>query len=114
MRAIRFLAIVLPLFTLAPGTSAQHKHMQMLEMLKDSVMMDLMMDHIASDNQMRTTMMDKMIYYAIGDTTRMMEMCNMMINDKRMLSMLLKMMDKKMGGEKKDDKNLHRNQDDPR
>ncbi len=73
----------------------QHKHAQMLEMLRDSVMMDLMMDHIASDNQRRTLMMEKMIYYAVGDTVRMTEMCRMIIDDKRMLPMLKTMIDEK-------------------
>ncbi|MEK6571926.1 MAG: hypothetical protein AABZ61_11185 [Bacteroidota bacterium] len=114
MKTSILFAIALAFCILPSTASAQHKHMQMMEMLKDSVMMDLMMDHIASDNQMRPTMMDKMIYYAIGDTSRMTEMCKMMINDKRMLSMMLKMMDKKMDGEKKDDKNLQRNRGDPR
>ena len=114
MKTSILIAIVLLSLILPPTASTQHKHMQMLEILKDSVMMDLMMDHIASDNQMHTTMMDKMIYYEVGDTTRMTEMCKMMINDKRMLSMMLKMMDKKMGAQKNDDQNLHRNQEDPR
>jgi len=44
----------------------------------------------------------------------MTEICKIMINDKRMLSIMLKMLDKKMGGEKKDDKNLQHNQRDLR
>ena len=69
--------------------------MQMMEMMKDSVMMDLMMDHIASDNQRRTVMMDKMIYYAIGDTVKMTEMCNKMFDDKRMLSFLMNIIEER-------------------
>ena len=93
---IRSLIILVALLTaLSSFALGQHKHMQMMEMLKDSVMMDLMMDHIASDNQRRTVMMDKMIYYAIGDTVKMTEMCNKMTNDKRMLSFLMNMIDER-------------------
>lgn len=73
----------------------QHKHAQMTEILRDSLMMDLMMDHIASDNQRRTLMMEKMIYYAVGDTIRMTEICRMMIDDKRMLPLLMTMLHEK-------------------
>jgi hypothetical protein len=67
----------------------------MVEMLRDSVMMDLMMDHIASDNQKRAVMMDKMIYYAIGDTVKMTGMCKKMIDNKTMLSFLRNMIDER-------------------
>ena len=59
MKTSILFAIALAFCILPSTASAQHKHMQMMEMLKDSVMMDLMMDHIALDNQMRTMMMDK-------------------------------------------------------
>ena len=80
--------VVLGISSVASG---QHNHMQMVEMLRDSVMMD----HIAPDNQKRSVMMDKMIYYAIGDTAKMTEMCKKMIDNKRMLSFLRNMIDER-------------------
>ena len=56
-------------------------------------MMELMMDHITSNNQMHATMMKKMIYYAIGDMTKMTEMCSAMIDDKRLLPLLMEMLE---------------------
>lgn len=93
MKTIIVVLIVTVVWEFSSQAGAQHKHVQMMEILKDSVMIDLMMDHIASDNQRRTVMMDKMIYYAIGDTVRMTEMCEKMIDDKRMLSLLMNMID---------------------
>lgn len=95
MKTIIVLLIVTVVWAFFSRADAQHKHMQMMEMLKDSVMMDLMMDHIASDNQRRTLMMEKMIYYAVGDTIRMTEICRMMIDDKRMLPLLMTMLHEK-------------------
>ena len=69
----------------------QHKHMKLIEMLSDSVMMDLMMDHIASDNQHLKLMTDKMIYYAVGDTPKMTVICAALLNDKTMRMMLKNM-----------------------
>src|SRR3972149_4186124 len=77
---IRPLILLVALLTaLSSFALGQHKHMQMMEMMKDSVMMDLLMDHIASNNQMQATMMKKMIYYAVGDTMKMTEMCRAMM-----------------------------------
>lgn len=95
MKITPWITLVTLLIAFSSFALGQHKHMQMMEMLKDSVMMDLMMDHIASDNQRRTVMMDKMIYYAIGDTVKMTEMCNNMTDDKRMLSFLMKIIDER-------------------
>jgi len=91
---IRPLILLVALLTaLSSFALGQHKHMQMMEMMKDSVMMDLLMDHIASNNQMHATMMKKMIYYAVGDTMKMTEMCRAMIDDKRMLRIVLEMLE---------------------
>ncbi len=70
----------------------QEKHMQMMEMMKDSTMMNMMMEHIAKDDHMRMMMMQKMMKSAKGDQAKMMEMCKAMMEDKDMHSMMKKML----------------------
>ena len=71
-------------------------HMQMMEIMKDSSMMKMMMAHIASDDQMRKMMMHQMMASAKGDSSKMMDMCNMTMKDHAMHGMMMKMMDKNM------------------
>jgi len=71
----------------------QKKHMQVMEMMEDSSMMDMMMEHIASDSDMRMGMMHKMMSQVKSDTSSMMEMCKTMMDDKDMHSCMMKMMD---------------------
>lgn len=68
------------------------KHVQMMEMMKDKAMMETMMDHMASDKNMRMAMMQKMMQHAKKDSSSMMEMCKKMMDDQDMHSMMMKMM----------------------
>lgn len=70
------------------------KHAEMMEMMKDSTMMKQMMENIASNDQMRNMMMQKMMASVKGDSTKMMEMCKMMMGDHDMHGMMMKMMGK--------------------
>lgn len=54
-------------------------HMQMMQVLKDSSMMDMMMSNVAADRQMRMRMMEKMMEYTEGDTASVRELCMMMM-----------------------------------
>gem|GEM_PF-2788496 len=54
--------------------------------------MDMMMDQIAGNKEMRMQMMKKMMTRAKGDTASMKEMCMAMMNDKDMGQMMKKMM----------------------
>ena len=65
---------------------------EMMEMMKDSSMMNMMMDQIASDQHTRMTMMDKMMKHVEGDSASMMSMCKHMMKHKGMMSMMMKMM----------------------
>lgn len=80
------------------GTERQ-EHM-MMEMMKDSSMVSMMMDHIASDRHLRMMMMEKMMRYANQDSSCMMEMCAKMMkgkkNNESMMKMSKGMMDHKM------------------
>lgn len=93
--ALSFLA----LFVVACQQDAQmgqqtetQKHMQITTMMQDSSMMNAMLDSISSDGNMRTMMMQKMMYHVKADSGDMMEMCKMMMDDKEMHAMMMKMM----------------------
>lgn len=68
------------------------KQMQMMQMMQDSTMVNMMMDHIAKDDHMRMQMMQKMMQTCQNDSSKMMGMCKMMMEDKEMHSMMMKMM----------------------
>jgi len=102
MKLFKFAAFSMVMFALFVSASAQdmkqmgkgeHKDMQIMEMEKDSSMMDMMMDRIASDGHMRIMMMEKMMHHAKADSGSMMMMCRKMMDDKDMRSMMKKMMD---------------------
>ncbi len=97
-----FVAALLTVFFLFAGAQAQEKRekgterkQQIMEMMKDSSMMNMMMDRIASDPRMRMMMMKKMMKHAKSDSASMMSMCRGMMKDKDMHDMMMKMM---MGG----------------
>jgi len=81
----------LPQETQQKGTD-QNQQMQMKELMKDSVMVNVMMDHIATNSHLRMAMMQKMIHYAKADSTGKMAMCKMMTDDKDMHSTLTKLL----------------------
>lgn len=70
----------------------EQKQVHMTEMLQDSSMVNMMMDRIASNSQMRMMMMQKMMHHAKADSTGMMQMCKTMADDKEMHAMMMKMM----------------------
>ena len=70
----------------------QKKHKQMMEMMKDSTMVSMMMEHMAKDDHLRSMMMSKMMEACKSDTSKMMDMCKMMMEDKDMHSTMMKMM----------------------
>ncbi|MEX1138694.1 MAG: hypothetical protein WEF53_05060 [Bacteroidota bacterium] len=69
------------------------KHKQMMEMMKDSTMMNMMMGHMMSDRGTRMRMMSRMMEHAKKDSSSMMEMCRKMMGDSDMHSMMKKMME---------------------
>ncbi len=71
--------------------SQKQKHM--MEMMKDPAMMDMMMDHVASNKDMRTKMMDRMMSHMKGDMDSKMDMCKSMMKDKEMHSCMMKSME---------------------
>ena len=101
MKRFKFAAFSAVLFALFVSASAQdmkqmgkdeHKQMQVMEMEKDSSMMDRIMDRIVSDEHMRMMMMEKMMHHAKADSGSMMAMCGKMMDDSEMHSMMKKMM----------------------
>ncbi|GEM_PF-2353088 len=85
------------------------KQMPMMEMMKDSTMMKQMMKNIAADSHMRQMMMHQMMASVKGDSTGMMQMCKMMMDNPAMHAMMKKMMGGGMmqGGMMKDGKMMH-------
>ena len=95
-----FATIVLVFVAASPQEKQEHrmdsqKHMQLMEMMKDSAIMNTMMDHIASNRNMSSMMMGKMIRHAQSDSSMMSTMCGMTLHDQSMHSLMLNMM---MGG----------------
>lgn len=70
----------------------QKKHKQMMEMMQDSTMMNMVMEHMAKDDHMRNMMMEKMMVACKADTSKMMGMCKMMMENEEMQPMMEKMM----------------------
>ncbi|MFQ5707865.1 MAG: hypothetical protein ACE5HO_10475 [bacterium] len=98
MQRLTFAALLISLLLMPLAAMAQErkmhegKQMQMMEMMKDSTMMSMMMERIAKDDHMRMMMMQKMMKSAKGDQARMMQMCKAMVEDKDMHAMMMKMM----------------------
>jgi hypothetical protein len=65
---------------------------QLEEMMKDPAVVNFMMDRIASNNTLRSMMMQKMIRRADSDSTWMGNMVGMMNGDYPMHSMMMQMM----------------------
>jgi len=84
------------IFFAVPSYAQDTAHARMeshaMEALKDSTTINMMMDHIASDPELRTKMMDKLMLYCKKDSTSMMEMCKKMMDNKDMRGMMMKMM----------------------
>jgi Fervidolysin N-terminal prodomain len=84
MKRFTFAILLAGLFIFAAATMPQdkmmmqQKHAQMMEMMKDSTMVNAMMDHIVSDSHLRTTMMRKLAEFAKTDASVMTEMHKMM------------------------------------
>ncbi len=99
MKRLTLAALTTILLILAVVAMAQErkmdrrKHVQMMEMMRDSTMVNMMMEHMAKDNHMREMMMQKMMQSAKGDEAKMMAMCKAMIEDKDVHSRMMKMMD---------------------
>jgi hypothetical protein len=72
---------------------AQNQQMQMTEMMKDSTMMNMMMERIFANSNLRMKMMEKMMQHAKTDSAGMMPMCKMMTDDKDMHAVLTKLLD---------------------
>lgn len=58
------------------------KHMQVMEMMKDSAAVDMMMSLVAADRQMRTAMIQKIAEYTEGDPAAKQEACMALMNRK--------------------------------
>jgi hypothetical protein len=94
---VTFASIVLVFVAASPQDRQEdrmksQKHMQMMEMMKDSIMMNTVMDHIASTRSMSSVMMGKMIHHAQSDASMMSARCGMALHDKSMHSMMMNMM----------------------
>jgi hypothetical protein len=77
---------VLTSLTLGAQTEDKHstmdhqKHMRVMEMMKDSVAMDMMMSLVAADRQTRTAMIQKIVEYTEGDSAARQEVCMVMMH----------------------------------
>ncbi|NIR51725.1 hypothetical protein GWO43_24425 [candidate division KSB1 bacterium] len=103
MKQLTFLIMAVSLLSISQVSMAQKKptdptkQKQTMEMMQDSTMMSMMMEHIAKDDHMRNMMMHKMMQSVKGDEAEMMEICKAMIADQDMHSMMMKMMKGDMG-----------------
>jgi hypothetical protein len=64
------------------STMDHQKHMQLMEMMKDSATMDMMMSLIAADRQMRTAMIHKIAEHTESDPAAKQEACMTMMKGK--------------------------------
>ena len=69
----------------------QQKQAQISKIMQDSSMVNMMMDHIASDYDLQRMMMQKMIEHAKSDRVAMKQIGKMMTDDMEMRSTLQKM-----------------------
>lgn len=74
----------------------QQKQAQISEMMQDSSMVNMMMDHIASDYHLQSMMMQKMIQHAKSDRVAMTQIGKMMTDDMEMRSIMQKMTGEEM------------------
>lgn len=79
--------------------SDEQKQAQITEMMQDSSMVNMMMDHIASDYHLQRMMMQKMIQRAKSDRTAMTQIGKMMADDQEIRGSLMKLQnEQKMNG----------------
>jgi hypothetical protein len=71
--------------------------MQIMEMMRDSSSVNMLMDRMVSDDGMRAKLMDKIINRVHRDSSAVMQICKTIKGDKEMHTMMMKMMDKKDG-----------------
>jgi myo-inositol catabolism protein IolC len=57
----------------------QQKHMQMIQMTRDSSLMEMMMSHIAANPKMRRMIMEKIAANTAGDKEAMQELCQVIM-----------------------------------
>lgn len=86
------------------GESSQMREQHMMAMMKDSAMVEMMMDHIAASEGLRRTMMLKMLSHAESDSVAMNDLCRTMMDDGCMDSCMMKMKD---GGHMKHEGMMH-------
>lgn len=81
-----FLCLVLFLSTVgfAQQKKMDQKRQQMMEMMQDSTIRNMMMEHIAQNPQMRRQMMQGMMKHINMDSTAMLNRMHMMMNDPEM------------------------------
>ena len=96
MVAISFIALST---SNAQETKEDKPVMKMNTMTSDSTMMKDCMDKIASNNEMRKMMMNKMMDNTKGDENGMKEMCKTMMNNPEMHQTMMKMMKTMMGND---------------
>ena len=76
MKRFTFAILFAGLFIFAAAAMPQNNKMvrqnraQMMEMMKDSVMVNAMMDHIVSDSRLRLLMMGKLVQFAQADSLK--------------------------------------------
>ena len=80
-----------PVFSQEKGMKPD-KYAQMMQMMQDSTMMRMVMQHIAADGHMRQMMMHQMMTSVKGDSTQMREMVRMMMSDNQAHGMMMQMM----------------------
>ena len=71
------------------------KQMQVMQMMRDSSSVNMLMDRMVSDTEMKAILMDKMINRVNSDSTGMMLICRKIKDNKEMHSTIMKMMEQK-------------------
>lgn len=96
MKQLTFSVLIINFLVFAVTGIAQEKKMdqkkQAQMMMKDSTMLNMMMENIAKDDHLRVQMMQKMIQSAKGDQAEMAALCKAMVEDEDMHSLMMKMM----------------------
>lgn len=98
---VLFMGFVISLSGLLYAQEKTSEKKEEHKMMQDKNMQECM-DKIASDEHMRGMMMQKMMEHVKSDSTGMMQMCKMMMDNPEMHKMMMKMMhgDKGMMGDK--------------
>lgn len=120
MKALTFTALVVGLLFYTATARSQEKQVdsqkqqQMMEMMQDSTMFNMMMEHIANHDHMRTRMMQQLIESARSDTSWKMNMCKMMLENQHTHSMMMRMMEGGMMRHQMMEKPPHQNMEKPK